>query len=119
MVMPMRSPRPPSPPHSRLSWLFWLAMLLPMAQGAATWHGYSHVVLNASAQTGDKQAPHPEHCELCLAAAALGSGALPSVALSLADRPAGHELPPHVVRSVGLARAALAYRSRAPPSTLH
>jgi hypothetical protein len=97
------------------SWLVWLAIMLPLAQTAAVWHGVSHGVQQQTAE--DKQAPHPAHCELCLAAADLGAGALPSVAPGFATPPAGHELKSSPASSVWAAPATLAYLSRAPPST--
>jgi hypothetical protein len=51
-------------------WLFWLAMLLPIAQAMAGVHALSHV--------GDRQddgIAHLVHCDLCLTAADLGTGA--------------------------------------------
>ncbi len=98
-----------------LSWVLWLALLLPLAQSAATWHAYSHD-LKASVQRSDSQQPQADHCELCLAAAALSAGALPSVH-SLPVSETRHEQP--VLRALGVwsSRTALAYRSRAPPFT--
>jgi hypothetical protein len=52
--------------HRSLSWLFWLALLLPVAQAAATWHGYSHGQAETSGRDQGKQAPHTAQCDLCL-----------------------------------------------------
>ncbi len=107
--------RPSSLPHRKLSWLLWLALLLPMAQSVATWHGYSHG-LKASIQSDDSKPAQADHCELCLAAAALSAGALPSVH-SLPVSTTRHEQPVLRVLGVWPSRTALAYRSRAPPFT--
>jgi hypothetical protein len=103
--------------HRSLSWLFWLALLLPVAQAAATWHGYSHVQ-QASEREQGKQAPHTAQCDLCLSAAAVIGGALMGRPPSLAVFAARHALPQPAASSVWQALPALAYLSRAPPSAL-
>ena len=111
------------PHHSRrprpgLTWLLWLALVLPIAQSAALWHGLVQHESAAGGAVGandGKQLPHGSHCELCLAAAGV-TGAAPMAALvampllSGADRAA----PPAAAARVAAAPA-LAYRSRAPP----
>ena len=103
--------------HRKLSWLLWLALLLPLAQAAATSHGYSHV-LKSAIPGDDSQAPQLDHCDLCLAAAAVSAGALPSVPQSLPASTARHEKPALLALGVWPSRTTLAYRSRGPPSTL-
>jgi hypothetical protein len=103
--------------HRGLSWLFWLALLLPVAQAAATWHGYSHVQ-QASEREQGKQAPHTAQCDLCLSAAAVIGGALMGRPPSLAVFAARHALPQPAATSVWQALPTLAYLSRAPPSAL-
>ncbi len=99
----------------RLAWLLWLALLVPIAQLGAAWHALSHDRLEANRAVDDKKTPTPTHCDLCLSAAAIGSGA------PLADAPvwtapaAVHALPQAAVVDVWLALTARAYRSRAPP----
>jgi hypothetical protein len=115
MVAPMPLIRPLFAPRGRWSWLLALALLLPLAQAMATWHGYSHSP-NAVAQGDDPQAAQLDHCERCLAAAALGGGALPSLPHGLPVPTARHEKPSRPAVGVWPARVALAYRSRAPPS---
>lgn len=107
------------PPRQRgLAWLFWLALLLPVAQSAAAWHGYSHGRAETSErEQQDKQAPHTAQCDLCLSAAAVIGGALVGRPPSLALVAAGHALPQAAATSVWLALPALAYLSRAPPSS--
>ena len=53
------------------NWLLWLALLLPVAQAMAGVHAVSHA---AGDRPGDSIA-HLVHCDLCLTAADLGSGA--------------------------------------------
>ncbi len=103
--------------HRGLSWLFWLALLLPVAQSASAWHGYSHGrTQTASEREQDKQAPHSAQCDLCLSAAALSGGALMGRPPSFAAIAARHALPQPATASVWQALPALAYLSRAPPS---
>lgn len=102
-----------------LAWLLWLALLLPMAQTAAVWHGLSHVApataTAASQAPDDPAAPHGAHCDLCLSAATVGTGALPGAALPLPVVALRHVLPRTAARQAWLAPASLAYQSRAPP----
>ena len=100
-------------------WLLWLALLLPMAQVAAAWHVLSHTSVDASdAADGKRALPHPTHCDLCLAATAVSSGALPSAAQTLAHSTVHHPAPQAAVGDVWEATPAPVYRSRAPPSAL-
>ena len=99
-----------------LGWLLGLALLLPMAQLASAWHGVAHLRAEVAAQ--DKQAPGAAHCELCLLAAAVGGGALPSPSPSLALPSARHAAPAPAAVALRAAPPALAYRSRAPPLSL-
>lgn len=98
-----------------LVWLLWFALLLPIAQYAATWHALSHSGFSARGQDDGKQAPHSSHCDLCLTAAAVTGGALPVAALSLPPVAARHDVPQAAFASVWLALPAPAYLSRAPP----
>ena len=111
----MRMPLHSSPPRSQLILLLWLALLLPLAQLAGTWHAYSHLLPQISAQERDKQAPQADHCDLCIAAADVGGGGLMRVTQSLPAPVARHAPPRHGASAVHAARIALAYRSRAPP----
>jgi hypothetical protein len=100
--------------HS-LTWLVWLALLLPMAQSATAWHGYSHMDLAGSGLQDGKQSPHAAHCDLCLTAAAVASGALVGGESKLLVLATHHELPREAASNVWLALPTPAYRSRAPP----
>lgn len=103
----------------RFSWLLWLALTIPLAQTAAARHLLAHPAADTvAAQAGKKPAVHQLSCELCLAAAALGSGApaheAPSpFAFAPADVPPAAALPDvHIALPVRL------YQSRAPPLVL-
>jgi hypothetical protein len=99
------------------AWLLWLALFLPLAQTAATWHAYSHVEEQALGDAHGKQAPSLKHCDLCVAAAAL-SGAAPVGNNDNLPLLTAHEvLPPDPAASVWQATATLAYQSRAPPNS--
>ena len=102
-------------PQRRFTWLLWLALLLPMAQAAATWHALSHTGREASGEANGKQALHQTHCDLCLTAAAVTAGALPVAPPAMPYPAARHDLPQAAFASVWLALPALAYLSRAPP----
>lgn len=95
------------------NWLLWLALLLPVAQAMAAAHALSH--LDGSRQ--DDGISHLVHCDLCLTAADLASGA-----------PAAESGPPPActaVEAIAIApRAAVAERdaawrppARAPPAS--
>jgi len=96
-------------------WLLWLALLLPLAQTAASWHVLSHVDSGQAAEPDEQQSIHQAHCELCLSAAAVIGGA------PLATPPATPAL--RVLAQAfsaelqGVARTSTAhsYESRAPP----
>ena len=101
-------------------WLLCLAFLLPIAQVAAAWHGLSHTGVETSGDTkesGDtrRSLPHLIHCDLCLTASAVSSGALPSTSHALARSSGRHQVPQTVLAGVWVAPLAHAYRSRAPP----
>jgi hypothetical protein len=100
--------------HS-LPWLLCLAMLLPMAQLAAAWHGVSHASASQSGPSDDRQAPHAQHCDLCLTAAGVVGGALPSHAPAVALASTEEAAPRLAAMGAWLSPIALAYLSRAPP----
>lgn len=107
----------------RFMWLLCLAFLLPIAQVAAAWHGLSHTGVEPSGDTTDPGAakrslPHLIHCDLCLTASAVSSGALPSTSHALARSAGRHQVPQTVLAVVWVPPLAHAYRSRAPPSAL-
>ncbi|MED5621120.1 hypothetical protein [Ideonella sp. BN130291] len=108
----LRTPR-------HIQWLLWLALLLPFAQAAADWHGYSHVRADAGADPDTQQALHPEHCDLCLSAAGLASGPLLGKLPGMPPSAARHAAPRTDRSSTWVAAAPSAYFSRAPPVLLH
>lgn len=99
----------------RFAWLLWLALLMPLAQAAAGWHVAAHESARAGSDDG-KHGPAHSQCELCLAAAALGSGALPARPAALPCPACVHEIPSADSGAAALAPTSSAYRSRAPPS---
>lgn len=103
----------------RLVWLLWLALLLPVAQAAATWHALSHTGWDVNGAAEGKRALHQPHCDLCVSAAAVSGGALPGKPPSLQHPPAHHEMPQAAFSGVGPALFARAYLSRAPPNAPH
>lgn len=107
-------PRPPTSPHG-LAWLFWLALLLPLAQSAAAWHGYTHVE-RAEAGHADGHPPQAGHCDLCLSAAAVTGGALPGGAFATSALATPHDRPGDSADGVWQAPPTPAYLSRAPPA---
>ena len=106
--------------RATLAWLAALALLLPAAQFAAVWHGYTHVMQQTSPDDAHRSLPDLAHCDLCLTVASLdNSGPAPvATALRLAP-PSSDAAPAAIVPGVALAPTLLAYLSRAPPFTQH
>ena len=115
-AMSTRAPRPwaKSVTTRRLAWALALALLLPFAQALAWVHTLSHHgTLRADASTLD--AP----CAVCLSAAPLVGGALPSAG-PVVHPPPLPSAPPLVLARIELRSAPPAlYDSRAPPLSLH
>ena len=111
------------PPQRRFAWLLWIMLLLPLAQGAANWHAVSHAAQELGAATQDESRdpllPQTGHCDLCLTAAAIHGGALPSAPVFLPHPPAPHEAPQTALAGVWPGSPAPVYRSRAPPALSH
>jgi len=94
-------------------WLIWLALLLPIAQAMAGVHALSHV----NGERQDDGVAHLVHCDLCLTAVDLGTGAPTTEPMASVDAELSHAAPllargwqPRAV-SIGLPPA------RAPPAT--
>jgi hypothetical protein len=100
-----------------LHYLLWLALLLPVAQVAASWHELSHLARDSAATGQDRSALHLGHCELCLNAAAVHIAGLPSTPVVWAGPAQQHALPSGPVVASPDTPLSLAYRSRAPPFT--
>jgi len=110
----MRTPPSRSAARCRLAWLLSVALLLPIAQTATTWHVLSFACVDRGDVHG-KPLYHPSHCDFCLSAAALSGGALTGEPPS-SPRPMGrHEVPPPISSGIWIALLTWAYRSRAPP----
>ena len=111
----MRFFGPRSTTHRSLVWLLGLALLLPVAQLTATWHGLSHIAAASSGPDDDRQAPHATHCDLCLTAAAVAGGALPATGAVAIFAPARQAAPQFAFSGIRAALTTPAYLSRAPP----
>ena len=98
----------------RFAWVLVLALLLPFAQALAWVHTLSHGTQREHAAASQFDTP----CALCLSAAPLHGGALPSTPPAALEPPLAQPAP----RANGLAShrhtATLAYCSRAPPLPL-
>jgi len=96
-------------------WLLSVALLLPIAQMATTWHVLSQACVDRGDLPG-KPLSHPSRCDFCLTAASLHGGAAGGVTVS-SPTPVGlHEAPRFLLRPFASVVPAWAYRSRAPPS---
>jgi len=111
----MSSPRHHSSTRQSWAWLLWFALLLPLAQTMATWHVYSHVEEDVVGHSHGEHAPGLVHCDLCLTAAAISSGALVGAHDFLPVSAAREVAPQEPIASVWQAIPTLAYQSRAPP----
>ena len=113
----MRADRHTFASRRHLAWLLWLAMLLPLAQAAANWHALSHAAASATGgeTDSDSKALHASSCALCLSAAVVSSGALPSKPPGLLLLASSHAAPQAAVQGVHHATDWPAYQSRAPP----
>jgi len=88
-------------PRRHLAWLLSVALLLPIAQTAATWHVLSVACVDRGDVHG-KPLSHPLRCDFCLTVAGLGSGAAtgapaPSAHPVALARVAGIRFKPHRV----------------------
>ncbi|MEO6269768.1 MAG: hypothetical protein ABIP08_05640 [Lautropia sp.] len=97
-----------------LFWLISLALLLPLAQATTSWHGFSHPAVAGASET-DGKAPHPVHCGLCIAGAAVVLGGFAAAPINFPPAPANPLESPTAQSSQWRSPIALAYRSRAPP----
>jgi hypothetical protein len=93
----------------------WLALLLPVAQSAATWHAYSHFGADKVQRNDDPRSSHSASCDLCLAGAAIGSAGLPTTPGALPAPPARDALPSVAVVTRWVPPSTTGYLSRAPP----
>jgi hypothetical protein len=117
MPFVMRLLRLPLLPRATLAWLVALALLLPVAQFAAVWHSYTHVISQTSPDDAHRSLPSLAHCDLCLTVASLDNSGPPLGATALSLAPPGDSDPVAIVAGVAAAPTLLAYLSRAPPFT--
>ena len=100
------------------AWWLWLALLLPVAQGAAVCHAVSHSRADQDAVADDPRVAHLQACDLCLTLAGVGAAAPLGEAARVPPACVRHGLPrAHVCTGV-VCELGLAYRSRAPPIDL-
>ncbi|MEO8280549.1 MAG: hypothetical protein ABI564_12715 [Ideonella sp.] len=102
-----------------IAWLLWLALLVPLAQSTALVHGFSHVRSESGDHRQSDQAPKANHCDLCLASAALAGGALPAHEAKQCDESGHDSVDPAGATSVCQRFPNLGYWGRAPPFSLH
>jgi len=72
-------------PRRHLAWLLSVALLLPIAQTAATWHVLSVACVDRGDVHG-KPLSHPLRCDFCLTVAGLGSGAATGAPVDVPQR---------------------------------
>ncbi len=99
-----------------MAWLLWLALFLPLAQTAAFAHAAAHGAATRAAGDDDRALAHAAHCDLCLAAAALGSGAPAPVHAAVVLQSPSQVLAGLAAESAPAAAGARPYQSRAPPA---
>ena len=114
----MRAPEPRSFLQRHFAWLLWLVLLVPVAQGAAAMHALSHAP-DELAGSRDGKALHAAQCDLCLAAAAVTSGALPGVPTTLPLLELRHAAPPRPAIELVAVAPPRRYLTRAPPFATH
>lgn len=101
------------------AWWLWLALLLPVAQGAAVCHAVSHSRADLDAAAADDpRVAHLQACDLCLTLAGVGGAAPSGEAPRVQPACVRHGLPRGHVRTGVVCELGLAYRSRAPPIDL-
>ena len=104
--------------RQRFAWLLWLAMLLPLAQGVASWHAQAHWNADGSDRSSRSEEKHGttgKLCDLCVIAAAVTGGTAVDNVPALSHAPAAHAAPTSPADSAWCAPVLAAYQSRAPP----
>ena len=99
----------------RLAWLLVFALLLPMAQAAASWHLLSHVHAQLSDRPAGQLATHESPCDLCLTAATLTGAAMPGPSVNVVPTVTPTETMAVEHFAVRYASPLRLYESRAPP----
>lgn len=101
--------------RKRLAWLLWFALLLPFAQVAVAAHELSHV---QRAEAVSKVSAQPVQCDVCLVAAAVGSGGAASAAHVFTGLTFANEGPLARPAAPRPAEPPAFFHSRAPPPAL-
>jgi hypothetical protein len=110
--------RMPSRPGPRWAWALLLALLLPLAQNVAARHAITHHGTPAQQRDAAPGALDAS-CVSCLLAAPVGAGALPAAPPAFVAPCTAHAAPAAPFAAQPASALALAYRSRAPPPSLH
>lgn len=97
------------------AWLAALALLIPAAQSFAGWHAMSHATSDTAAPAGKGHPAGSPACDLCVAAAAIGSCAAPAAMQTTAPVAGTAPLVPAALTGRWISAPAAAYSSRAPP----
>ena len=106
------------PVRRRALWLLWAALVWSAAQVAGLSHADDHRTTAGAGHASGGAAVSLADCDLCLAAAAIGGGALPSAAPPVwagAGRAPSPRAVPYLSWDAPLLTA---FRSRAPPPFL-
>src|SRR5688572_7152001 len=80
----------------RYAWLLWFALLLPLAQAAASSHVYSHtgeLAAGVESFSKSKHAAGAAHCDLCVAGSIALGGGLPAATLPSLPLCSHHAVP--------------------------
>ena len=103
--------------RNRSAWLLALVLLLPLAQIFAAWHVISHAQAEDVVSADGSFAVHQKVCNVCLTAAAITGGALPSNLVDSVQVTVSGAAPWSNPPQLWFASSVRAYESRAPPFT--
>lgn len=102
--------------RQRFAWLLWLALLLPLAQGVASWHARAHWNSDHAGRSEDQHGTPGKLCDLCVIAAAVTGGAAAANPAPLSPPSTPHAAPAAQADSAWRAPVLAVYQSRAPPT---
>ena len=103
--------------RNRSAWLLALVLLLPLAQTFAALHVISHAQAEDVGPADGAYAVHQKVCNVCLTAAAITGGTLPSNLLDFVQVTVPGAAPSPNPPQLWFASSVRAYESRAPPFT--